>query len=70
MVDNAEKLEALHASLEEHAEKPDHTDRVEAVLPISQEAVQDAYHVHLSWRSWVCILTQLSSHPHICLMLF
>lgn len=23
------------------------------VVPIEQEAIQDAYHVHLSWRSWV-----------------
>lgn len=23
------------------------------IVPIEQETVQGAYHVHLSWRSWV-----------------
>lgn len=23
-------------------------------VPIEEEAVQDAYHIRLSWRSWVC----------------
>lgn len=30
-------------------------DKDVEVLPIEQEAVQGAYHVHLSWRSWVSI---------------
>lgn len=35
-------------------EAPAHPHRKELnVVPIQQEAVEDAYHVKLSWRSWV-----------------
>ncbi|KAI1499562.1 major facilitator superfamily domain-containing protein [Biscogniauxia marginata] len=27
----------------------------EVVLPIEQEAVEEAYHIHLSWRSWLVV---------------
>lgn len=27
------------------------------VVPIEQEALEDAHHVHLSWRSWVWSFT-------------
>lgn len=35
-------------------QKPDvsHEEAIK-VAPIEQEATQEAYHVHLSWRSWV-----------------
>lgn len=25
------------------------------VVPMEEEAVQDVVHVHLTWRSWVCM---------------
>lgn len=39
--------EAEHVSIGEEQRDP-------IAIPIEEEAVQDAYHVHLSWRSWVC----------------
>lgn len=48
---DAEKPIPQRAS--ERAEKSEHED-IEVVL-VEQEAVDDAYHVHLSWRSWVYI---------------
>ncbi|KAI3339555.1 major facilitator superfamily domain-containing protein [Ustulina deusta] len=48
---DAEKPIPQRAS--ERAEKSEHED-IEVVL-VEQEAVDDAYHVHLSWRSWLVV---------------
>lgn len=32
---------------------PPHAARDGGIVPIEQEAVEDAAHIHLSWRSWV-----------------
>lgn len=52
MADDIEKPTPQTSS--EKAEKSEHED-VEVVVPIQQEAFEDVYHVHLSWRSWVSI---------------
>ncbi|KAI0407135.1 major facilitator superfamily domain-containing protein [Xylaria palmicola] len=49
MADNTEK--AISDGASEDKEKAEHLD----VVPIQQEAVEDAYHVRLSWRSWLVV---------------
>ncbi|RWA06161.1 hypothetical protein EKO27_g8947 [Xylaria grammica] len=51
MADDAEKPAPQIAS--EKAEKSE--DEGLGVLPIQQEAVEDAYHIQLSWRSWLVV---------------
>ncbi|OTB02549.1 hypothetical protein M426DRAFT_264349 [Hypoxylon sp. CI-4A] len=41
-------------SIEEQKPETGHKEELE-VVPIEQEAVQEAYHVHLSWRSWLVV---------------
>jgi hypothetical protein len=55
MEDDAEKH--LPEIKPEKAERPEHLE----VLPIELEAVENAYHIHLSWRSWVRI-SSFSKH--------
>ncbi|RYO87742.1 hypothetical protein DL762_004135 [Monosporascus cannonballus] len=35
--------------------EPARKQKETSALPIEEEAVQDAYHVHLSWRSWLVV---------------
>jgi hypothetical protein len=40
----------------EHARKQEHHHYAKndfTIVPIEEEAVQDAHHIDLSWRSWV-----------------
>lgn len=48
-----------------HVQEPEHHENVHAshhrefnVVPLSEEAVQDAVHINLSWRSWVCSINR------------
>lgn len=49
MADNLEKLAPQTAPAEVEKIEQEELE----VVPIQQEAVEGAYHVHLSWRSWV-----------------
>ncbi|TRX93677.1 hypothetical protein FHL15_005353 [Xylaria flabelliformis] len=40
-------------------EKPEHENL--EVVPIQQEAIEEAYHIHLSWRSWVFVVVAAGS---------
>ncbi|KAI0185421.1 major facilitator superfamily domain-containing protein [Xylaria flabelliformis] len=51
MADDAEKPVTQTTPME--TEKPEHENL--EVVPIQQEAIEDAYHVHLSWRSWLVV---------------
>ncbi|KAI1746663.1 major facilitator superfamily domain-containing protein [Xylaria castorea] len=51
MADNVKKPVTQTALAE--AEKAEHEDL--EIVPIQQEAVEDAYHVHLGWRSWLVV---------------
>ncbi|KAI1774455.1 MFS general substrate transporter [Hypoxylon cercidicola] len=42
------------APMDDHKPETGSKEELE-VVPIDQEAVQDAYHVHLSWRSWLVV---------------
>ncbi|RYP54597.1 hypothetical protein DL768_000657 [Monosporascus sp. mg162] len=54
MAESTEKLGgAVGVGETEH--EPARQQKEMAALPIEEEAVQDAYHVHLSWRSWVVV---------------
>ncbi|KAI0113934.1 major facilitator superfamily domain-containing protein [Nemania sp. FL0031] len=44
---------ASQATPEEKAQASEHEDA--AVVPIQQEAVEDAQHIQLSWRSWLVV---------------
>ncbi|KAI0860576.1 major facilitator superfamily domain-containing protein [Xylaria cubensis] len=51
MADDAEKPVTQTTPVE--TEKPEHENL--EVVPIQQEAIEEAYHVHLSWRSWLVV---------------
>ncbi|KAK5630332.1 hypothetical protein RRF57_006047 [Xylaria bambusicola] len=51
MADDIEKYTPQASS--EKAEKSEYEDV--DVVPIQQEAIEDAYHIHLSWRSWLVV---------------
>lgn len=42
---------AEHVQYSSDGKVGDNTD--EKIVPIDEEAVQDAHHIDLSWRSWV-----------------
>ncbi|RYP72435.1 hypothetical protein DL771_004230 [Monosporascus sp. 5C6A] len=54
MAENTEKLGgAVGVGEAEH--EPARKQKETPALPIEEEAVQDAYHVHLGWRSWLVV---------------
>ena len=50
---NMAKVEAEHR---EHQEQ--RHDNQPRILTIDEEAVDNAVHIHLGWRSWVCYATK------------
>ncbi|KAI8624729.1 MFS general substrate transporter [Xylariaceae sp. FL1651] len=52
MVEDTEKLGAVQMSLK-NADSSRHKDF--EIVPIEQEAVEGAYHINLSWRSWLVV---------------
>lgn len=39
-----------HASVDRH-----HDSKQPTIVPIEEEALEDAEHIHLSWRSWLVV---------------
>lgn len=45
--------DVIHVQRRADTVDPDHPTAKNGIVPIEQEAVEDARHIHLSWRSWV-----------------
>lgn len=51
MADESEKLSIINADTERHDRRVSEF----RIVPLEQEAVEDAIHIELSWRSWVVV---------------